>query len=132
MATSKDESARDEVAASGLETRRTHKVPPTPEDIGQPIDQDREPDAADPNLAVYLIEREAIQLRRARWTALTEMAPQPAAGEGMDRASRHGGIAASERLTPYMRPEPPSSRSKPASDLGSRVQRWLRQIFSGE
>jgi hypothetical protein len=132
MATSKDESAREGVAAPGLETRRTHEVTATSEDPRRSIDKRSEPDAPAANVAVYLIEREAIQLRRLRWAPRTEMLRGPDDGDTRERTIRPGNKAAPERLTPYTRPEPSSPSSRKADDVIGRLQSWLRQIFGRE
>ena len=59
-------------------------------------------------VAIYLIEREAIELRRQRW------APPP---------------SPDERLAKYDRPKPPPAGGAPS--VIRRVGSWLRSIFLG-
>ena len=88
-----------------------------------------------PGIAVYLIEREAIRLRRLRWTASTdssessslhfepgEARPEPSFSEEPVDAS----------LENYARPRAPDSRSPTKKGLIERARDRLRQIFLGE
>jgi hypothetical protein len=131
MATSKDESAREEVATPRLETRRRNEAA-AEADSRQSIAQHVEPEAPDANVAVYLIEREAIQLRRLRWATPAAVTTEPADGETLQRAIPPDIPLPPESLGPYARPEPSSSDSKQADDAISRLLRWLQQIFTRE
>ena len=131
MATSKDESAREEVATPRLETRRGNEAA-AEADSRQSIDEHDEPAALDANVAVYLIEREAIQLRRLRWATAEAVTAEPADGETLERAIPPDMQPSPESLGPYTRPEPSSSDSKRDDDVISRQLRWLQRIFTRE
>jgi len=132
MATSKDESAREDLAAPGLESRRTHEATATTAKSRQSIDKRSEPEAPRANVAVYLIEREAIQLRRLRWAPATGEAEVPDDRATPERAIRAATESALELLVPYSRPEPSSASSMRADDAIGRLRRWLRETFGSE
>jgi hypothetical protein len=89
---------------------------------------------------IYLIERQAIELRRLRLSKgpkEAQRAKVPSPDTRFDRPGRATAPSASkpspqEAFAPYERPRPDSSQSRVAEGFLARTAAWLRQTLLGE
>jgi hypothetical protein len=127
MAASTNGSTSKDSSVPELESRREQKTPreaaATPalraDRVGAGV-------GAAPSSAIYLIEREAIRLRRLRWTDSHRLEGGKAPAQAADAE------ATNPSLAKYARPRPPDSRSPTKKSLLGRIRDWLQQILFGE
>ena len=90
---------------------------------------------------IYLIERQAIELRRLRWAQIPketqEAEGQPPDTRAFERSWRESAPPAStpsprDGLARYERPRPDPSRSRADKRFFARAAVWLRQTLLGE
>jgi len=89
--------------------------------------------------AIYLIEREAIELRRLRWVEVrhSHLRPPdiaaPAPGGELWEPEREREFTPEDRarLATYNRPPPPEA-GEPSPSRMRRVGSWLKSLFLGE